>query len=301
MAQKDASEKILEAYNDVFSDIVNVLLFKGKPVLSVNDLEDQAPRSYYKADGRLHELERDVAKRWKNGSLRVACIGFENQTASDPDMPLRVIGYDGAEYRVQLANKQKEFYPVVTMVLYFGYERHWSGQTTLKERLSIPEELDPYVNDYRINLFEIAFMEPKEVELFQSDFRAVADYFVQMQQNGDYKPKPQDLIHVQETLQLLSIMTNDHRFEEVYNEVSDGQKGEIRNMCDVLDRVENKGRAEGRAEGKMEGIALGETKGKNQMAVLMKNLFAQNRLEDAKRATEDADYCDALMKQYGIG
>ena len=297
MAQKDASEKILEAYNDVFSDIVNVLLFKGKPVLSVDDLEDQAPRSYYKADGRIHELERDVAKRWKNGSLRVACIGFENQTASDPDMPLRVIGYDGAEYRVQLANKQKEFYPVVTMVLYFGYERHWSGQTTLKGRLSIPEELDPYVNDYRINLFEIAFMEPKEVELFQSDFRAVADYFVQMQQNGDYKPKPQELIHVQETLQLLSIMTNDHRFEEVYNEVSDDQKGEIRNMCDVLDRVENKGRA----EGKMEGIALGETKGKNQMAILMKKLFAQNRLEDAKRAAEDAAYCDALMKQYGIG
>ena len=297
MAQKDASEKILEAYNDVFSDIVNVLLFKGKPVLSVDDLEDQAPRSYYKADGRIHELERDVAKRWKNGSLRVACIGFENQTASDPDMPLRVIGYDGAEYRVQLANKQKEFYPVVTMVLYFGHERHWSGQTTLKERLSIPEELDPYINDYKINLFEIAFMEPEEVELFQSDFRAVADYFVQMQQNGDYKPKPQDLIHVQETLQLLSIMTNDHRFEEVYNEVSDGQKGEIRNMCDVLDRVENKGRA----EGKMEGIALGETKGKNQMAILMKKLFAQNRLEDAKRAAEDAAYCDALMKQYGIG
>ena len=88
MAEKDASEKILESYNDVFSDIVNVL-----------QLEDQAPRTYYKADGRLHEIERDVAKRWKNGNIRVACIGFENQTASDPDMPLRVIGYDGAEYR----------------------------------------------------------------------------------------------------------------------------------------------------------------------------------------------------------
>lgn len=24
----------------------------------------------------------------KNGNIRVACIGFENQTASDPDMPL---------------------------------------------------------------------------------------------------------------------------------------------------------------------------------------------------------------------
>ena len=95
MAEKDASEKILESYNDVFSDIVNVLLFNGKQVLGADELEDQAPRTYYKVDGRLHEIERDVAKRWKNGNIRVACIGFENQTASDPDMPLRVMGYDG--------------------------------------------------------------------------------------------------------------------------------------------------------------------------------------------------------------
>ena len=62
MAQKDASQKILESYNDVFSDIVNVLLFKGRKVLSEEELEDQAPRSYYKADGKIHEIERDVAK-----------------------------------------------------------------------------------------------------------------------------------------------------------------------------------------------------------------------------------------------
>lgn len=63
MAEKDASEKILESYNDVFSDIVNVLLFNGRQVLGADELEDQAPRAYYKADGRLHEIERDVAKR----------------------------------------------------------------------------------------------------------------------------------------------------------------------------------------------------------------------------------------------
>lgn len=70
MAEKDASEKILESYNDVFSDIVNVLLFNGRQVLGADELEDQAPRTYYKADGRLHEIERDVAKRWKNGNIR---------------------------------------------------------------------------------------------------------------------------------------------------------------------------------------------------------------------------------------
>lgn len=147
MAQKDASQKILESYNDVFSDIVNVLLFKGRKVLSEEELEDQAPRTHYKADGKIHEIERDVAKRWKNGNIRVACIGFENQTASDPDMPLRVIGYDGAEYRAQLLNKQAIHYPVVTLVLYFGHKQRWSGPFKLKDRLDIPKELDKYVND----------------------------------------------------------------------------------------------------------------------------------------------------------
>ena len=56
MAQKDTSEKILESYNDVFSDIVNVLLFNGNQVLSADELEDQAPRSYYKADGKIVRL-----------------------------------------------------------------------------------------------------------------------------------------------------------------------------------------------------------------------------------------------------
>ena len=304
MAQKDASQKILESYNDVFSDIVNVLLFKGRKVLAEEELEDQAPRAYYKTDGKIHEIERDVAKRWKNGNIRVACIGFENQTASDPDMPLRVIGYDGAEYRAQLLSKQAVHYPVVTLVLYFGHE-HWNGPLTLKERLDIPKEFDEYVNDYKIRVFEIAFMDEKEVDLFQSDFRAVADYFVQKQKNGNYKPKPQDLKHVQETLQLLSVMTNDHRFEDVYNEASDAQKGEMRNMCEILDKIENrgieKGRAEGIEEGMEKGKAEGNVEGKSQMADLMKRLLDENRIEDAKRAAEDTAYCEELMKQYGIG
>ena len=132
-------------------------------------------------------------------------------------------------------------------------------------------------------------MDKEEVDLFQSDFRAVADYFVQKQENGDYEPKPQDLKHVQETLQLLSIMTNDHRFEDVYNEASDAQKGEMRNMCEILDKIENR------------GIAKGNAEGKEQMADLMKILLTENRIEDAKRAAEDLAYCDELMKQYGIG
>ena len=99
MAEKDITEKVLESYNDVFSDIVNVLLFEGKEVLEPDGLEEQAPRSYYKADGRVHEMERDVVKCWRLGNIRIACVGIENQTGADLDMTLRVIGYDGAELR----------------------------------------------------------------------------------------------------------------------------------------------------------------------------------------------------------
>lgn len=226
----------------------------------------------------------------------MACIGFENQTASDPNMPLRVIGYDGAEYWAQLLGDSENLYPVVTLVLYFGHDKPWNGPLSLKERLNIPKEFEPYVNDYKINLFQIAYLTHEQVELFQSDFKVVADYFVQKQENGDYIPSSQDLTHVQETLQLLSIMTNDNRFEEAYNTNTDGQKGGPRNMCDVLDKVENRGFAKGIEKGKVEG----EIEGKNQMALLVKKLLDQSRIDDVKRVSEDEAYRDQLIKEFGI-
>lgn len=46
-------------------------------------------------------------------------------------------------------------------------------------------------------------------------------------------------------------MTGDRRFEEAVQELP--AEGGV-SMCEVLDRVENKGREEGLAEGKLEGM-----------------------------------------------
>lgn len=84
-------------------------------------------------------------KRWKCGNLRLACIGVENQTSSDPDMPLRVIAYDGMEYRAQLLGKESvrdNRYPVITIVLYFGHRTPWTDSISLKDRLNIPDGFD---------------------------------------------------------------------------------------------------------------------------------------------------------------
>ena len=240
MGQKDLSEKILVAYNDVFADIVNVLLFNGQKQIQPEELEDRGTKAFYKENGILHEMERDVVKRWRKEEVRFACIGVENQTTIDQDMPLRVIGYDGAAYRAQLSDEEKrqERYPVVTIVLYFGYDKKWDRPLHLLEKLTIPEKLDSYVSDYKVNLFEVAWLSDEQVEMFQSDFKVVADYFVQKRKNNSYTPTKTEIKHVEAVLQLLSVMEHDDRFAEaIYSK--DGRKA--KNMCDVLDAAEQRG------------------------------------------------------------
>ena len=77
MGEKDTVEKTLEAYNDVFVDIVNGFLFQGESVLKENSLSDAQPFSMYKADGKLHQMERDIAKYWnrRSGISSEGCAG----------------------------------------------------------------------------------------------------------------------------------------------------------------------------------------------------------------------------------
>ena len=260
MAEKDIMEKTLESYNEVFSDIVNNLVFGGKQEVRADDLTQAVARSVYKADRKLREQERDTAKYWNRVNLRIAYYGLENETEPEEDVPLRLFGYDGAAYRDQLyyekdengirRRNQNPRYPVVTLLLYFGYQKHWNKPLTLHDCLSeIPEKLKPYVNDYKVNLFEIAWLTDEQVARFHSDFQVVADYFVQMRKNGNYVPSRKQLIHVQEVLQLMSVLTQDHRFEEAYN--VEVERKENTNMCEVLDRVENRGIAKGIEQGRI--------------------------------------------------
>ena len=259
MGEKDLAQKTLEAYNDVFADIVNVLLFEGKQLILEDDLEQESPDSSYKVDGKLHELKRDVAKYWKHNNIRIALVGLENQIETDKYMPIRVMSYDAAAYRQQLLNqyetdpetgkqvKKKNtdpIYPVVTMVLYFG-NLPWKKYKALLELVEVPDELQPFVSNYNTNIFEIAWLSKEQVELFKSDFKIVADYFVQMRTNKDYKPSRQIIKHVQEVLQLMAVFTNDNTFEEYQNEYI---KGEEITMCGILDKAEARGESRGKID-----------------------------------------------------
>ena len=266
MGEKDKVEKTLEAYNDVFADIVNVLLFNGANEVKEEDLIDDTVHSIFKADGKIRSQERDVAKFWKNCNVRITLYGFENQTEIDSVMPLRIMGYDGASYKKQTLkideNKddekpnKKELYPVVTLVLYFG-SRRWKKPRNLLEAIKVPEKLKPFVSDYNINIFEIAYLSDEQVNMFKSDFRIVADYFVQKRKNKKYVPSKQVIKHVEEILQMLKILTGDDKYN-IDDNIIDSMKGEVVTMdtwlSDTINKAEKKAERKGEEKGKLEAL-----------------------------------------------
>ena len=220
MAEKDTTEKILEAHNDVFSDIMNVYLYEGKRLIKEDELEAAGVTTGYVFEDALRAQERDVCKHWKKENVQLALFGIENQSDIDRDMPLRIIGYDGAAYRGQLAVDTKQNrhlnrnhrvrYPVVSVVIYYGQNR-WNRPLGLKDVLQVPEGLENFVSDYKMNVMDLRRLSRETVDLFKSDFWFVADYFWQLENTGEYHGNNLGFKHVEEVMNLFRFTLKDER------------------------------------------------------------------------------------------
>ena len=287
MNGKDITQKMLERYNDVFADIVNVLLFNGKRIVDEDALIDTPVDSALKIDGEIHSQDRDVAKYWKNSQINIALFGLENQTVPDKLMPMRVIGYDGAEYKKQVLeeNRYKKKYPVITLVLYMGYDRNWKYSNSLLDLLEVDENLKPYVSDYKINIFEIAFLDREKINLFKSDFRMLADYLYQMRTTDSYEGDESDIKHVDEILMLMSAMSG---FKNVENIIKVAHERKVSNMKGFFELAEEK------------GIELGREEGADMVSELNIILAREGNLEKIIKANTDKVYRHELLKKYRL-
>ena len=161
--------------------------------------------------------------------------------------------------------------------------------------MQIPKQLEPFVNDYKINLVEVAFLDD-QLDNFHSDFRIVAEYFVNKRKNTDYIPSAQEIKHVDALLKLMQALEGDDRYEEVLHTLQSEGKKEGVKMSEVLDRIENRGII----IGEKRGISIGSEKMGNAINTLNSILLKQNRLDDLKRATADFDYQKQLLCEYGL-
>ena len=144
-------------------------------------------------------------------------------------------------------------------------------------------ELEPYVNDYKINLFEIAWLTDEQVSGFKSDFRIVADYFVQMRKNGTYHGSRSKVRHIREVLQLLSVLTDDSRFQKTIDGVEEGD--EPKNMSEALDLIEKR------------GIEQGIEQERKRINILNAKLLKDGRIKDLERSVSDSTYQEQLLAE----
>ena len=208
-----------------------------------------------------------MAKFWNECGFRIAFFGIENENKYLKEMPIRIMSYDGGAYRVQIKRQRpekgvqgekKRYYPVISVVLNFDVKHKWSEKSkSLKQMLDIPKVLEPYVSDYKINVFDIAFLPREVIDRFKSDFYIVADYYWKLRNEKEYTPSDREIKNVQEVMQMLSAMSGDKMIEKMYNEVAE-IKGGVNRMDSFLTqaivRGKKEAKEEGRQEGKEEGI-----------------------------------------------
>ena len=90
MAQKDLSEKNLEYYPDVFADLINVLLYNGKQILTAVDLQPAPTETLYPGkSGVLRNQFQDVSKYEMKDSVIKVQYTIENETKMTRKMVLR--------------------------------------------------------------------------------------------------------------------------------------------------------------------------------------------------------------------
>ena len=212
-------------------------------------------------------------------------------------MPLRVIAYDGASYRSQMLKKQqKDFCKVITLVLHFG-NRRWKGNKELQEIIKKQSGEEDRFQNYKLNVFDIAYLTEEQVKMFRSDFGIIADYFVKRRKGYKIIENHQPIKHVDEMLKFMKIFAEDDRFLKL--DLKRDEKGEI-TMCTILDAAEQRGYSRGEKNGINKGINKGKKIGQDEILELVKILIASNRLKDIDRIYEDEAYREQLIKAYSI-
>ncbi|MDO5399251.1 MAG: Rpn family recombination-promoting nuclease/putative transposase [bacterium] len=254
MGAKDLTAKKLEDYNDVFADIYNTLLF-DKELIKEQQLDFGPTESIYKAadDGNA-EQRRDTLKNYRN-EMRfiIAAFGMENQSTLDDTMPIRIMGYDFGSYHQQLTQKKrntKQLYPVITIVLNFS-DKRWHDKKSLHDILTIPKEFKEYVQDYKICVFDIAFLDDETIGKFQSDFKHIARFFKDKRlKKSSWSEDRTSVKYPAEIAEFLTVFTGDRRYIDTTEYiVQRKEKGENVTMCTIAQALEDRGIQKGMQKG----------------------------------------------------
>ena len=116
----------------------------------------------------------------------------------------------------------------------------------LRDTFAKKGNVEKYANNYKLNVFEIAYLTEEQIKMFQSDFGIIADYFVKRRKGYKTIENHKPIKHVDEMLKFMRIFAEDERFLKLNLEKD--KKGAI-TMCTILDAVEGRGIEKGITQG----------------------------------------------------
>lgn len=124
--------------------------------------------------------------------------------------------------------------PVISIVLNFS-DKKWNTSKCLKDMIEIPEELliySDFIQDYKMLVFDIAFLEDDIISEFKSDFGIVVRFFKNKRTNNLNDMSVADVKRVKPLLRFFSEMTNQKEFENLEDRLlAEKMKGVRIPMC----------------------------------------------------------------------
>ena len=294
MGQQDLYQSDFYEDKERFADVFNGVLFDGREVMKPEELETEDSVMVSTGDSRSEKkVICDKIRKWKGKFVSVMVL--ENQSYVDYRMVLRVmesevIGYDkqrkeanrknfeagikliGDEYLSGIKKGQK-FTPIITLVLYVGREKIWDGERSLYGLLDLEDELKPFVNDFKLNLFD--YHEYENFNMFKTANRLLFEALScgkdlkkmrqVLKENFNYKEL--DELTVKAIVGILKLKINLEKIAKV------NEEGKVvYDMCQAFEDYKEEGRREGKREGKREGRREGEVLAlKTAVNNLMKN------------------------------
>jgi hypothetical protein len=306
----DVIQKQYWRNKDAFADFFNSYLFNGNEIIKPtklveNDTDSSMVVDIDGADFTIQGARDNIETSMTHNGVEYAILGIDDQNFINYAMPLQVDKYDVVTYLRQYQQLRKHYNetnelsgnermsgikitdkltPVVTVVIYFG-SKSWDGPTSLCEMLRLPDELKPYVNDFKINLVEVrdnnlVFHNQDNRDLFsllKIMYDGKADRQTKRQQLEQYSAQRK----VDQTVvKVIASVTNVN--------MAIFEKEEDVTVCELWDEV------------KKEGMTEGEAKGEDRLAKLINQLMSENRLDDVTKVTMDTDYRKELYAKYSI-
>ena len=188
MGQKDLAQS--DYFNDKvrFADACNGILFQGKEIIRPEELQETDAEMVYREEEKRRKIIPDKVRMWKG--IYIAILSVENQTKVDYKMIFRTMKAEAVNYERQWDEREKEyrrvgllhekaklcwvgkdekFIPVITIVIYYGTDKKWDGATCLYDMLDMDKELEPYISNYKMNLFD--YHDCEDFSIFKTENR----------------------------------------------------------------------------------------------------------------------------------